>query len=293
MKSNSYKDSFSINPEIDFKDAHAAENITESLINNRFAIIENHGVSLESLNDLYTKWGKFFANNKKYEWLRTDEYDEGYVPTNTEKAVGHDNADWKEYYQTHWNGSYPDYIDCKSTKTLVKEIVHLGEKIITSIDSAMPQTYKKYIKMSLTEMIKDCDKHGFRVIHYPGMQEVFIPPRAGAHTDICFLTILPNATADGLEIQDNNGIWHVPKLNKDSILVFAGDMLEMATNGYIGAGMHRVTATAELVRNTSRFSFPIFIHPRREVELQAGITAIDALRTRITEIGFDGSLLKY
>lgn len=280
---------------INLKGKNAAEELFSALKNNRFAILDNHDVTTELLPDLYSKWGEYFSSEKKLasQGRRSDIDDEGYVPLNTEKAVGNEHADIKEYYQTHHKGAYPDFIDCQSTKQLINELVSLGEKVTTLIDQIIPESIKKNMTMALSEMINDSDRHGFRVIHYPGMNEVKIPPRAGEHTDICIFTIIPTATAEGLELQDSNGNWHNPKIKKSHILIFSGDMLEMATNGYLPATMHRVTTDPETNRSSSRFSLPVFIHPRREVELKPGIKAIDALRVRLTEIGFNGSLLKY
>jgi isopenicillin N synthase-like dioxygenase len=281
---------------IDMNAEDSAQLIIDSLTQYRFAIVKNHAVSTDLLKQLYHNWEKFFLEDKKIDYLRSDITDEGYVPINTEKAVGYNVADLKEYYQTHSQSTYPEVIDGNISKKLVAEIVNLGCKIIRHLDSALPITVSNSMTMTLSDMISNCDRHGFRVIHYPTIDEeqtINSPSRSGDHTDICLLTIIPWATADGLELQDSSGTWHSPKIDESDILVFAGDMLEMATNGYLRAAKHRVTANTQLIRDTSRFSFPVFIHPRREVELKLGVVAIDALRSRITEIGFNGQLLAH
>lgn len=277
---------------VDLSQHWVAKKVADSLRENRFVIVKNHEVDTNLLNEFYKNWGKFFQDNKKFEMLRTDEADEGYVPTNTETAVGNKTADLKEYYQTHIRGLYPHSINNELSKKIVGQIVRLGEKVIEYIDQIMPSSYRDDMKTSLTEMINGSDRHGFRVIHYPPMEKRVEPPRAAAHTDICMLTIIPAATAEGLELQDASGKWHRPEIAKDEILIFNADMLEMATNEYIKSTMHRVVPGSMQGREQSRYSFPIFIHPRREVELQPGVTAMAALQKRITEIGFNGELLK-
>ncbi|MCX7120279.1 MAG: hypothetical protein NTZ67_00645 [Gammaproteobacteria bacterium] len=148
------------------------------------------------------------------------------------------------------------------------------------------------MKSTLPDMIKDCDKHGYRVIHYPETTEKKLTSRAEAHGDICLLTLLPNASSKGLALLDCNGTWHSPEIATNEIVVFNSDMLELCTNGYLKSTIHKVNLNVRHEKNPARYSFPIFIHPRRETELKSGLTALDALRKRLTEIGYRGHLLK-
>lgn len=276
---------------VSFSDSLAEKKIIESLKHNRFVILKDHGVHTELLQNVYEQWLKFFDNQKKLTLLRSDIIDEGYVPLYKETAVGNNVADMKEYFQTHISGFYPNYIECSSTKEILDQFVKLGVKLIEIIDKNVP---KNGDNLSLLEMIRDSDRHGFRIIHYPPVEELTQKaPRAGAHTDICFLTIIPFATGEGLELEDSKGRWHKPHIDKNEILVFNADMLEIATNGFFQSTMHRVITEHGAKLQTSRFSFPVFIHPRREVELSPNLTAMDALKKRITEIGFNGDLLQY
>lgn len=288
------KTTYSHGYRVDFSEPLAEKKIFDSLKDNRFVILKNHEVNTRLLQNVYETWSRFFNDKEKLSLFRSDVEDEGYVPVCMETAAGSNVADMKEYYQTHVRGLYPDYIECSSTKEILNEFINLGSKVIRILDENIPTSVKKNINLSLADTIHNCDRHGFRIIHYPpivsSLQE---SPRAGAHTDICLLTMIPFATAEGLELEDSAGVWHKPHIDKDEILIFNADMLEMATNGYIKSAMHRVVVESGPKQQQSRFSFPVFIHPRREVELQPNVTAMDALRKRITEIGFNGDLLQH
>jgi isopenicillin N synthase-like dioxygenase len=277
---------------IDMTQAHFGAKLINSLKTNRFAILKNHAIDTKLLDDMYREWKRFFDSQEKLTLFRTDEMDEGYVPTAMETAVGADGADMKEYFQGHINGVYPHFIDCVTTKKLVNSIVDLGVKIVSYIDDALPFKIKGQMQESLKDMLRGSDRHGFRVVHYPSIGPEVVLPRADSRTDICFLTLLSAATTDGLELQDSDGQWFRPKVGQDDILVLNADMLEMASGAYVKATKHRVVATSFERRKGSRFSFPIFIHPRREVELQPDVTAMQALRKRISQVGFNGHLLK-
>lgn len=92
-----------------------------------------------------------------------------------------------------------------------------------------------------------------RLVHYP-----FSPdapedrPGIGAHTDYeCFTVLL--ATADGLEVQNGAGEWIDAPVVEDAFVINIGDMLEVLSNGYYVATMHRVRKVKQ-----ERYSFPMF-----------------------------------
>jgi len=81
-----------------------------------------------------------------------------------------------------------------------------------------------------------------------------------------------------------DGKWHDVSCDKGTIVVNSGDMLKMASNGYYPSTTHQVinpSATA----NVSRYSMPLFLHPRDEVILSDEQTAGSFLKERLEEIG--------
>ena len=109
--------------------------------------------------------------------------------------------------------------------------------------------------------------------------------RSSAHEDINLLTLLPAGTAPGLQVKDRAGAWHDVACDPSAVIVNSGDMLQMASGGYFRSTTHRVTNPTGAMRATSRYSMPLFLHPRPEVRLSATHTADDYLDERLAEIG--------
>ncbi|MBY0543959.1 MAG: hypothetical protein K2Q14_00240 [Gammaproteobacteria bacterium] len=256
-----------------------------------FATLENHDLPLSLLDGIYEQWRCFFSNEEKYQWLRADEDDEGFVPLGVEKAKNEDVPDFKEFYQTHYQGRYPSIIDTQSTFCLVSALVTLSEKLIKLLEIALPTTVKEKMCISLSEMVLNSSKHLLRVVHYPPMLKGMTLPKSAPHGDICLLTILVNATRDGLALKSHDGNWYVPEIEKTEVIVFNSDMLDMCTKGYLKSVTHEVqTNSNNAFKN--RYSIAFSVHPKRDTELKTGFTAGEFLQERLNDMGFNGHMLK-
>lgn len=137
-----------------------------------------------------------------------------------------------------------------------------------------------------------------RLLHYPPIGEGVDPRclRAAPHEDINFITLLPAATASGLQLKDRNGEWLDIVSENNTLIVDAGDMLARLTNDLIPSTTHQVVNTPE-GKTKSRFSMPFFMHPRPsaslaclpscrgEKEKYPPTTAGEFLTQRLIEIG--------
>ena len=99
-----------------------------------------------------------------------------------------------------------------------------------------------------------------RAIHYPPMHTA---PADGfmwavEHGDINLITMLPRATAPGLQVRTAGG-WVDAVPPEGSAIINTGMMLEHLTNGVIGAGIHRVVAAGG--QSGDRYSVVQFAHP--------------------------------
>ena len=99
-----------------------------------------------------------------------------------------------------------------------------------------------------------------RAIHYPPMRtapgEGYV--WAAEHGDINLITMLPRATAAGLQVRTDQG-WVEAVPPEGSAIINTGMMLEHLTNGLIGAGIHRVVAAEG--ETGDRYSVVQFAHP--------------------------------
>ena len=62
----------------------------------------------------------------------------------------------------------------------------------------------------------------------------------GAHKDSGFLTFVLQDAEEGLEIEAQDGNWIKARPLQNSFVVNIGELLELATNGYLRATVHRV-----------------------------------------------------
>ena len=109
--------------------------------------------------------------------------------------------------------------------------------------------------------------------------------RAADHEDISLLSLLPAATAPGLQAKDKNGVWHDVDCAPGEVAVNAGDMLQMLTDHYYLSTTHRVVNPRNESENVERFSTPIFVDPREDVRLSKTHTAYEYIIERFRENG--------
>ncbi len=150
----------------------------------------------------------------------------------------------------------------------------------------------------LSEWIREGDTI-LRVIHYPPIPPEAAPAslRSAPHEDINLITLLCEATDDGLELLQRDGSWLPIRALPGQIIVDSGDMLQHLTNGLLKSTTHRVVNPPN--DRDRRFSMPFFVHPRRELDLSplpgcvarsgqpplSPITAGEYLLQRLREIG--------
>jgi len=117
--------------------------------------------------------------------------------------------------------------------------------------------------LDIPETANECD---FSMIHYPSIHsDTVLPPdtvRCAEHTDYEIMTLLFQNQVGGLEIKVAGGEWISADPIPNAILVNTGDLLEIWTNKFYLATLHRVVIPkTEEERKKSRYSFAYFIAP--------------------------------
>jgi isopenicillin N synthase-like dioxygenase len=270
---------------VDYRAENASGMLAESLRDTGFAVLANHPVSPERIDDAYAAWGDFFAGDEKMDWLRDPENQDGYFPFLSENAKDAKAKDLKEFYHVYSWGRVPDSI-ADLTRTLYADLVALGQELLGWLDAEMPANVKEEMTAPLASMMQGSEQSLFRILHYPpvgdGHETGAI--RAAAHEDINLITLLLAGSKPGLEAMDRDGNWHSVSCDPGMITINNGDMLSLATSGYYPSTTHRVV-NPDQQENTSRYSMPMFLHPRPDVALKDGFTADMFLQQRLTEIG--------
>ncbi|MEU6809077.1 2-oxoglutarate and iron-dependent oxygenase domain-containing protein [Streptomyces sp. NPDC046831] len=103
-----------------------------------------------------------------------------------------------------------------------------------------------------------------KLVRYPGSAGDGTDQGVGAHKDYGFLTLLLQDRIGGLQVQREDGRFHdVPPI-PGAFVVNLGELLEVATNGYLLATNHRVVSPPGA---TERFSVPFFYNPRLDARV--------------------------
>ncbi|MAQ55453.1 MAG: hypothetical protein CMM82_01025 [Rhodospirillales bacterium] len=101
----------------------------------------------------------------------------------------------------------------------------------------------------------------FRVAKYPPKENKDGDEMGvNAHADTGFMTFLPPANEEGLQVLDNNGIWFIPEIPDDALIVNAGQFLGRWSNDRFRATPHRVVPP----RKNDRYSLACFVNPNFE-----------------------------
>lgn len=276
-----------------------------------FALI-NHGIDTQLIAEAYTQCDRFFdlVEDVKRSYLRPNiAHQRGYTAFGIEHAKDNPAPDLKEFWQTGRaypnDGEVPTYPENVWPNAHAPEFKATIEKLYTGMEELSKKLLaacSRYLGKS-ENWLSDMAEQGntiMRMIHYPpldsSMPEGAV--RSAAHEDINFITLLVTATADGLEVMDHDGSWIQVKGDEKAIIVDSGDMLQNLTNGLFRSVTHRVVNPKD--SNSRRYSMPMFVHPRNEVDLTPhpdfvaktggkpkyqSIKAGDYLQQRLREIG--------
>jgi isopenicillin N synthase-like dioxygenase len=233
-----------------------------------FFAVRNTGVNGEVIKTAYAQAETFFKSDPTFKatcYLKELNGQRGFVPG--ERAKGESAKDCKEFYHIgRERNIWPAQEGFKEALTtlyseLEKYAIPLQEAIILTINRKIPLDF-------FHQMTKEGDSL-LRALYYPALSESqFSQPNsplfwAAAHTDIDLLTILPFATAQGLQVFVH-GEWLNVTVPDDAFIINVGDMLENLSNGLFKSARHRVLAQNP---DQDRFSMVFFLHPTPHSEI--------------------------
>jgi isopenicillin N synthase-like dioxygenase len=260
--------------------------IVDSFRNTGFAVVTEHTLDSRLVRLVYEDWEKFFSlpDEQKRARLFNPDTQAGWFPPKAEKAKDADFPDMKEFY--HY---YRDMEAPSSTGDLAAQLEKMATYILSSIQAElMNRGVTPTCNEPLSRTVKDSPKTLFRLLHYPPTRQFGLDAelmeRAAPHEDINMITLLPAATNPGLQVKDVDGNWHDVDADPGTIIINVGDMLREATSGYLPSTTHRVVADFK-ARTESRYSMPLFLHPRPEVRLSERYTAKEYLEERLVQLG--------
>lgn len=269
------------------KDPDAAEKFAKSLRETGFAVIKDHDIDMSEIEAMYDVWSKYFADDAKAGDATEMGNPSGYFGFRSENAKGNAAKDLKEFYHVYQKDGLPEGVDAV-TRNFHARMIELGETLLGWLDEVTPAEITDQLSMPFAKMVDGSESNLLRVLHYPPLPDDVQPDevRAAAHGDINLITLLVTGSEPGLQAQDTNGNWHDIPCGTGYINVNAGDMLEQASRNHYPSTIHRVV-NPPAQENRARYSLPLFMHPRPEVQLDHQ-TAGEFLEERLKEIGQRG-----
>ena len=269
-----------------YKDETAPREFTRSLRQTGFSVLTDHPIDMSLIETVYSEWAAFFGSNKKDKYLFDPTKQDGYFPFMTENAKGQSIKDLKEFFHIYSWGRYPEELS-NNTKNLYDQLIELTSTLLGWIQEHTPEDVRSLFSIPLPEMIVDSKTNLLRIIHYPPLNgnEQDGAIRGAAHEDINLITLLVAGTQPGLQVKDTYGNWHDVSCDPGCLAINTGDMLQEASKGYFPSTTHQVINPGNNIENESRFSMPLFLHPRDEVVLSDSYTARSYLDERLQEIG--------
>jgi len=95
-----------------------------------------------------------------------------------------------------------------------------------------------------------------KLMRYPGQAADASHQGVGAHKDSGFLSFLLQDQQAGLQVEIEEGRWIDARPRDNTLVVNIGELLELATNGYLRATVHRVVSPA---KGNERLSIAFFL----------------------------------
>ena len=271
--------------QVDYNSMTAGEDLVTSLHESGFAVLNNSPITPERIDAFYKLWADFFAGQEKHNYTFEPSKQDGYFPFRSENAKDAPAKDLKEFYHVYPWGKVPTGVEAE-TRAFYADLQTLGSELLNWIQTYTPDAVTNNFFESLDKMIAGSEQSLLRVLHYPPIEGEIEPGavRAAAHEDINLITLLVSGSQPGLEAKDKQGNWFPVTGGQGMITLNTGDMLQEASGGYFPSTTHRVV-NPDSGANVSRYSIPMFVHPRKEVRLSERYTAGEYLEQRLREIG--------
>jgi len=279
---------------VDMLASDAKKALAHSLATTGFVVLKNHPLSLPLMYDVMEDWKRFFANEKKHEYNYKDEkwgqyqYLHGYYPYRSESAKSIDQPNLLECFHYYEACGIPEEVHPRTTK-LFAELQSMSAMLLGWLEEETPEEIRSTFTTPLPEMVAKIPgkTHGLmRFFHYPPVgKENLGRDRNIAHEDAGLLTVLPVASAPGLQVQDMRGNWHDVICEPEAVVLNSADMLQHITNGHYKSTTHRVVTLNEYA-DKPRYSFTYFEDAIRDVEISRGLTSEQFLMNRFVENEF-------
>ncbi len=265
--------------------------LTRILHSHGFFYLTGHGVDQELIDAVLSVSKRFFAlpeaDKLSIEMVKSPHF-RGYNRAGAERTRGA--ADWREQVDINtegepvaasveapWNrlhgpNQWPAALP-ELRPLLLRyqaEVTRIGIDLLKAIALALGQAETVF-----ADIYDPSPSQLLKIIRYPGRDATLSDQGVGAHKDGGFITVLLQDTTPGLRVQAEDGTWIEAPPVPGSFVINSGELLELATNGFVRADVHDVVTPPG---GAERFSVAFFLGARYDATIPV-IPLPEALRS--------------
>ncbi|MGB0893602.1 MAG: isopenicillin N synthase family dioxygenase [Parashewanella sp.] len=243
-----------------------------------FFYLKGHGVSPERQQQIFSLSKRFFSlplEDKVSVEMKNSPHFRGYTRVGQELTQG--KSDFREQFDTmreeefssnissnppwfnlHGPNQWPSKIPSMKPELLgfQNELSHITTELLKALALTLEQS-----EHAFDSSIEDAPFQHMKLIRYPGMAQE--SQGVGAHKDAGYLTLVMQDEHTGLEVETATGWISVPS-EPDSFVVNIGELLELASDGFLKATMHRVVSPPV---GHERYSLAFFLAAKLEKDV--------------------------
>ncbi|TKD14542.1 isopenicillin N synthase family oxygenase [Rhodobacter capsulatus] len=257
------------------------DDLRRALHDDGFFYLSGHGVPKELIAALVAASKRFFAlpmaeklqiemvksphfrgyNRAGFERTRGEQDWREQIDFNTEgtaRSISPDSPGWARLFgPNQWPEAVPELKEI--VLSYQTQVTAIGIDLLKAIALALGQpedAFAAVYEPQPTQLLK--------LIRYPGRDVAQSDQGVGAHKDGGLITILLQHEVPGLRVQTVDGRWIDAPPVPGTFVINTGELLELATNGFVRADVHDVIAPPPGVE---RFSFAFFLGARYDATI--------------------------
>jgi isopenicillin N synthase-like dioxygenase len=245
-----------------------------------FFYLSGHGISAAEIDEVLDASRRFFAlpeaDKLAIEMVKSPQF-RGYTRTGGELTKG--KADWREQLDIgverrpiSQGPGIPAWTRLQGPNQWPSALPQLKPALLAwqTRATAVAIRLLKAFALSLDQAEDAFDpiysgepNHRMKIVRYPGRDAIGGDQGVGAHKDGGFLTLLLQDDNRGLQVE-YDGSWVNVDPIRGTLVVNIGELLELASNGYLRATVHRVVTPPAGVE---RISVPFFFSARLDATI--------------------------
>ncbi|EHM01865.1 oxidoreductase, 2OG-Fe(II) oxygenase family protein [Acetobacteraceae bacterium AT-5844] len=246
-----------------------------------FFYLAGHGVTEEEAAEVLAVSRRFFAlpeaDKLSVQMVHSPHF-RGYNRAGQELTRG--KADWREQFDIH---AEREALDSKpgsapwlrlqgpnqwpaALPELKPALLHWQSRL-TEVAQRLVRAFAEALEQpadALDGIVLGTPNQTMKIIRYPGQENARDDQGVGAHKDSGLLTFVLQDSRRGLQVLKDDGNWVDAEPIPGTFVVNIGELLELASNGYLRATVHRVVSPAA---GEERISVAFFLGARLDAEV--------------------------